>query len=108
MMEQDQLSRRNRSGNPTSHRDRRVPISLRRRESLQPSPIVLIQVLRVMDQYIRILRELHQTLIRADVAFGIRGIHDRLTAPRDAIDEDSARMRIRFMNADDNRIFANA
>ena len=108
MMEQDQLSRLGGGGNLTSHRHCRVSVSLRGWESRQLSAIMFLQILRVVDQHIRIARKLNQLAIRADVAFGIRRVHNRLAVPRDAIDIDSAGMRIRFVNADDDRLGFNA
>ena len=104
MMEQDQLSHLGSGSHLTRHRHRRVPVSLRGWESRQLSPIMFLRILRVVDQHIRIFRKLHQLAIRADIAFGIRRVHNGLAAPGDPIDIDSARMRVRFVDADDDRL----
>src|SRR5689334_16551085 len=87
MMKQNQLSRIRSARYFTRHRNSRVSESLRRGKALQLSPVMLIQILRIMDQHIHILRKLDETFIRADIAFGIRRIHDGLAMPRDTINE---------------------
>ena len=76
MMEQDQLSHSRGAGNLASHRNGRMPKSLGGWKSLQLPSIVFIQILRVVDQHICIFRKRDQAFIRADVAFGIRRVHD--------------------------------
>lgn len=106
MMEQDQLTDVRCRGDLASHRDGRVSIPLRWWKALHLPPVMFIPILGIMDEHVRILRELHQPAVRANVAFGVCCIYNRPAAPRDPVDVDAAGMCIRSMNPNDQRPIA--
>ena len=104
MMEKDQLPHMCSKCHFAGHRRGGVPVSLCGRKPGELSAVVSFQVLRIMDQHIRIFGKIHQPAVRAYVALRIRGVHNRLTVPCDPVNVDSARMSIRFMDVDDKCI----
>ena len=82
-----------------------MPITLRGWKTIHLSPIMFLQVLRIVDQQVRLARKLDQSAIRPNIAFRIRCIYDGTSSPFHPIDINPARMSIGFLNADDQRIF---
>ena len=67
---------------------------------------MFILILRVVDKHIRTPGKLDQPAVCADIPFCIRRVDDGPALPHHSIHQDAARMRIRFVNADHDRILA--